>query len=64
MHICGYHFYADDMNRQVEAHHYCSHLSDDVMQCVVYDSDKPNARLIGIEYIVSDRVFRVKEYFL
>ena len=27
-------------------------------QCVIYDSDKPNARLIGIEYIVTEKIFK------
>lgn len=42
---------------QVEAHHYCSHLSEDVRQCVIYDSDASDARLIGVEYIISRRLF-------
>lgn len=25
-------------------------------QCIIYDSDKPDARLIGIEYIVDEAV--------
>ncbi len=54
----GFHFYADDMGRQVEANHYCTHLTEDFHQCVIYDSDRANAKLIGIEYIVSERVFR------
>lgn len=56
-HVCGLHFYNGDMSRQVIAHHYCAHLSEDVLQCVIYDSDKPGARLIGIEYIISARLF-------
>ena len=54
----GFHFYADDMGRQVEANHYCTHLSEDFHQCVIYDSDRSDAKLIGIEYIVSERIFR------
>jgi hypothetical protein len=54
----GFHFYADDMGRQVEANHFCTHLSEDFYQCVIYDSNGENAKLIGIEYIVSERVFR------
>lgn len=54
----GFHFYADDMGRQVEAHHYCTHLSEDFHQCVIFDSNEPGAKLIGIEYIVSERVFK------
>lgn len=45
------------MNRQLIAHHYCSHINQDVRQCVIYDSDRPDARLIGIEYIISEELF-------
>jgi hypothetical protein len=30
----GFHFYNGRMNVQMEAHHYCSILNDDVIQCV------------------------------
>jgi len=56
-HVCGIHFYSGDMKRQIIAQHYCAHLNDEVLQCVLYDSEKKNARLIGIEYIVSARIF-------
>ncbi|MBS0639090.1 MAG: OBAP family protein [Acetobacteraceae bacterium] len=49
----GFHFYADDMGRQVEASHFCIHLRHDLHQCVIFDSNRPDARLIGIEYIIS-----------
>src|SRR5438034_1056311 len=55
--VCGIHFYSGDMARQIIAEHYCSHLSDEVLQCVLYDSNKPGARLIGVEYIVSAKIF-------
>lgn len=42
---------------QIDAHHYCSHLNDDLAQCVIYDSASPNARLIGIEYVISEKLF-------
>jgi len=32
-------------------------LSHDFHQCIVYDSDKPNAKLIGIEYIITEDAF-------
>jgi hypothetical protein len=51
------------MLHQVESHHYCSHLNEDVHQCVIYDSDRPDARLIGeacdfrmFEYLLDYRV--------
>ena len=54
----GFHFYADDMGRQVEANHFCTHLNEDFHQCVIYDSNRSNAKLIGIEYIVSRKLFQ------
>jgi hypothetical protein len=58
MYLNGFHFYADDLGRQVEAHHYCSHISDEVFQCIIYDGNKSGSRLIGVEYIVSERIFK------
>lgn len=57
-HVCAFHLYSNDIQRQVIAHHYCSVLSEDLRQCVIYDSDKANARLIGIEYIISEDLFK------
>jgi hypothetical protein len=56
-HVCGLHFYSGNINRQVIAHHYCSHVSRDIRQCVIYESDKKHARLVGIEYIISSNLF-------
>lgn len=54
----GFHMYADDMGRQVEASHFCIHLRHNLHQCVIFDRNAPNARLIGIEYIISADLFR------
>lgn len=56
-HVCGIHFYSGDMKRQLIAQHYCAHLTDEILQCVLYDSEKKNARLIGVEYIISAKLF-------
>jgi len=56
-HVCGIHFYDGNLERQVIAHHYCSHLNEDVRQCVIYDAPESNGRLIGVEYIISARLF-------
>ncbi len=58
LYLDGFHFYADDMGRQIEAHHYCAHLNEELFQCVIYDGNKSGSRLIGIEYIVSERIFK------
>ena len=55
--VCGIHFYNGQMQRQVTAHHYCAHVNEDLMQCVIYDSDRKDARLIGIEYVITARGF-------
>jgi hypothetical protein len=57
-HLCGFHFYSGDPTRQVRVEHYCSHLNADVLQCVIYDSPAKNARLIGVEYIISEALFQ------
>eukprot|EP01097_Dermamoeba_algensis_P008803 TRINITY_DN59_c0_g1_i1.p1 TRINITY_DN59_c0_g1~~TRINITY_DN59_c0_g1_i1.p1 ORF type:complete len:311 (-),score=83.73 TRINITY_DN59_c0_g1_i1:97-1029(-) len=56
-HLVGVHFYNGEPTRQVIAHHFCAHLNDDFHQCVIYDSDKPDAKLIGIEYVISAKLF-------
>jgi hypothetical protein len=56
--VCGLHFYSGDLKRQVVSYHYCAHLNDEVRQCVIYDSDRSDARLIGVEYIISGRLFQ------
>ncbi|KAL1961991.1 hypothetical protein VTN77DRAFT_682 [Rasamsonia byssochlamydoides] len=56
-HLNAFHVYASDPKRSVEANHYCTHLTEDIRQCLIYDSPHHNARLIGVEYMVSPRVF-------
>jgi hypothetical protein len=56
-HLTGFHFYSGAPTRAVRVEHYCSHLNEDVFQCVVYDSSEKNARLIGVEYIISEALF-------
>lgn len=56
-HVCGFHFYSGDRSRALRVEHYCSHRTPDVFQCVIYDSDQADARLIGIEYIISEARF-------
>src|SRR3569833_411830 len=47
-HVVGIHGYADDPKRQVIAHHYCTVVNDDFRQCFIFDSDKKDAKLVGI----------------
>ena len=57
LYLDGFHFYADDMGHQIEAHHYCASLNEEFHQCAIYDGNGADAKLIGLEYIVSERLF-------
>ncbi|OKL58108.1 hypothetical protein UA08_06557 [Talaromyces atroroseus] len=56
-HLNAFHVYASDRSRAVEANHYCSHITEDVRQCLLYDSPDANARLIGIEYMITPKIY-------
>jgi hypothetical protein len=56
-HLCGFHFYNGDPKRALRVDHYCSHVNADVFQCIIYDGDGSNARLIGVEYVISETLF-------
>lgn len=45
------------MTRQVEAHHYCAHQNEEMRQCLIYDGPDAEARLIGLEYMISENLF-------
>lgn len=53
----GFHFYSGHMAAQMEAHHYCGIVNEDVIQCVIYDGNVRDAKLMGVEYIVSRRLY-------
>ena len=65
--VCEYlnalHIYCDEARQQgktrsIEAFHFCSHVNKDLRQCLIYDSNASNARLIGVEYMVPAHVYR------
>ncbi|TKY47788.1 hypothetical protein E2542_SST29849 [Spatholobus suberectus] len=56
-HLCAFHFYSYDTTRQVEAHHYCAHLNEEIRQCLIYDGPEKKVRLIGVEYIISENLY-------
>ncbi len=53
----GFHFYNGHIEVQMEAHHYCSILNEEVIQCVIYDGNRKDAKLMGVEYIISEQLF-------
>src|SRR5687768_14566917 len=53
----GFHFYNGNMQGQMEAHHYCGHLNEETTQCVIFDGNEENAKIMGVEYIISGNLF-------
>jgi len=58
VYLDGFHFASGDPQHQMEAHHFCHVLNDEVIQCALYDGNAKDAHLIGVEYVVSANVFR------
>ncbi|HEX8409972.1 MAG TPA: OBAP family protein [Thermoanaerobaculia bacterium] len=54
----GFHFYSGNLQGQMEAHHYCEQVNEDLHQCVIFDGNGESARIMGVEYIVSERLFK------
>lgn len=54
----GFHFYNGNLNAQMEAHHYVSQLNEDMYQAIIYDGNGEDAKIMGIEYIVSEKLFK------
>ncbi|NYH99981.1 OBAP family protein [Cupriavidus plantarum] len=53
----GFHFYNGQQDVQMEAHHYCSTVNEDAIQCVIYDGNMRDAKIMGVEYIISAKLF-------
>ncbi|MET0659122.1 MAG: OBAP family protein, partial [Steroidobacteraceae bacterium] len=53
----GFHFYNGNMKVQMEAHHYCGYVNEDVIQCAIFDGNARDAKLMGVEYIISKPLF-------
>jgi hypothetical protein len=57
VYVVGFHCAKLEPDTQMEAHHYCQQVNEDFLQCVILDGNTENANLIGIEYIISERLF-------
>jgi hypothetical protein len=57
VYLNGFHVMKDDPRMHMEAHHYCNEKNEDLSQCVIFDGNTKDANLIGVEYIISERLF-------
>jgi hypothetical protein len=54
----GFHFYSGNIKAQMEAHHYCSVINEDLTQCIIFDGNDKTSKLMGVEYIISRNAFQ------
>jgi hypothetical protein len=57
VHLDSFHFANGRPDEQYEAHHYCEVVNEDFRQCVLLDGNGADAKLVGIEYVISRRIF-------
>lgn len=58
IYLDGFHFYNGNIKGQMEAHHYCSVMNEDLIQCVIFDGNRKNSKLMGVEYIISRNAYQ------
>jgi Protein of unknown function (DUF1264) len=62
LHFCGIHMAKSNPKLQFVTQHYCAaHTGGkdgDVFQCTLFDGTGANAKLIGVEYLISDEAYR------
>lgn len=58
LHFCGIHIAKKDPKIQLITQHYCGPRGEEMHQCLIFDSLDKNAKLLGVEYIVTDRLYR------
>ncbi len=56
--FAGVHLQKDRPENAQVAYHFCKPLASGVAQCVLYDGTGPEARLIGVEYLIGDALYR------
>lgn len=58
VYMVGFHPMKENPGHQMEAHHYCHQVNQDFAQCVLFNGNGKNANLNGIEYIISEKLFK------
>jgi hypothetical protein len=57
VYLVGFHPMKDDPAHQMEAHHFCRQVNEDFAQCALFDGNTADANLIGVEFIISEKLF-------
>jgi len=51
------HFYAGNLKHQYIAIHYCAHINEDFVQCVLFNAEDKDQHIIGTEFVVTKKLF-------
>ena len=57
IYLAGLHVMKNSPHHQMDAHHFCRQVNQDLAQCAIFDGNGVEANLIGIEYIISEKLF-------
>ena len=63
MYLDGFHNYKTESHlppakqSQIRVSHYCHHVSPDLIQCLIYNGNGKDAKVIGIEYVIPEKVY-------
>jgi hypothetical protein len=58
LYLVGFHPLVDDPSHVAEAHHYCRQVNEEFTQCAIWDGNTKDSNLIGVEYMISERLFQ------
>jgi len=53
----GQHTLAKDAQLQKRYAHYCKQVGPEIFQCLIYDGNSKDAKLIGTEHVVTEKVY-------
>lgn len=58
IYLSGLHVMKNNPHHQMDAHHFCRQVNQDLAQCAIFDGNGAEANLVGIEYIISEQLFK------
>lgn len=58
LHFCGFHIAKSNPKFQIATQHYCCAHGEELHQCVLYEKGTADAKLLGVEYIIPDKMYR------
>jgi hypothetical protein len=63
MYLDGYHSYksesklSSEKQKQIHTAHFCKQVNPDLYQCLIYDGNTKGARVIGVEYVITEKLY-------